>query len=258
LYYEAAGEGHPLVLLHADIADRTMWDDQWEPFAGQYRVIRYDRPGFGKSPLAEGATSNVQALADLLDHLGVQKAHLLGCSGGGTLALDFALAHPDRVSALILESATPSGFQMQGEPPQDVMERIAALQAGDSKRAAEIGVRLWAAGPSRKPEQLDATFRDRVRQLDQAVIESRGQAMMQQPQEPDPPAAARLSDVKAPALIIVGKLDHPEVIRGGNEMAGAISDAEKTAIPDTAHLANMEQPAEFNRIVLNFLADVDV
>src|SRR5690242_4972987 len=110
LYYEVAGEGYPLVLIHAGIANSRMWDAQVEAFAQRYRVIRYDTRGFGKTRTEETSYSNRQDLYDLLNHLGVEKAYVLGLSRGGQIAIDFTLEHPKMVAALIPVAAGFSGF----------------------------------------------------------------------------------------------------------------------------------------------------
>src|SRR5215216_7930834 len=83
IYYEAAGEGEPLVLVHAGIADSRMWEGQIAAFAERYRVIRYDLRGFGKTEMVEGPFSHHEDLRGLLDFLGVRRTHLVGCSMGG-------------------------------------------------------------------------------------------------------------------------------------------------------------------------------
>ena len=90
LYYEMAGEGPSLVLAHAGFLDRRMWDDQFPVLAQHYRVVRYDRRGFGNSTLTPGPFSHRRDLYQLLEFLGIERAHLLGCSIGGAAIIDFA------------------------------------------------------------------------------------------------------------------------------------------------------------------------
>jgi pimeloyl-ACP methyl ester carboxylesterase len=101
LYYEIAGAGHPLVLIHEGIADSRMYDDQFGAFAQRYRVIRYDVHGFGRSGIPAGPFSGHEALHDLLHVLGVERTYLLGMSMGGGIAIDFTLTYPTMVDALI-------------------------------------------------------------------------------------------------------------------------------------------------------------
>ncbi len=102
LYYEVAGGGFPLVLNHAGLANCRMWDDHIEVFAQHYRVIRWDFRGYGKSPMVPGPFSGRADLQGLLRALGVGRAHVLGLSLGGRIAIDFALEYPDMVAGLIL------------------------------------------------------------------------------------------------------------------------------------------------------------
>src|SRR5260221_7947963 len=137
--YDMAGAGFPLVLLHAGICDRRMWDAQLPALAEHWRVFRYDLRGYGQTDMPLGPFSHLADLEGLLAALGIERAHLLGCSRGGSLALDFTLAHPERVAGLVLVCSSPSGYQ----PPQPVPESaqipdlIAAFDAGGLERAAE-------------------------------------------------------------------------------------------------------------------------
>src|SRR2546427_10348875 len=102
LYYEVAGQGHPLLLIHAGIADSSMWDEQFHAFAGRYKVIRYDLRGYGKSEFPAGLFANLEDPDALLKFLNVKKAHVIGISFGSKIALDFALGHPEMVASLVL------------------------------------------------------------------------------------------------------------------------------------------------------------
>ena len=126
LYYEVAGEGQALVMSHAGFVDSGMWDDQWQELARHFRVIRYDMRGYGQSSRVNGPISRREDLLCLLEHLNVERTYLMGCSMGGEITLDFALEHPEMVAALILVSAVPSGFELQGEPPPYLLEMMAA------------------------------------------------------------------------------------------------------------------------------------
>jgi 3-oxoadipate enol-lactonase len=114
LAHEVAGPGlgEALLLVHAGIADRRMWDDQVGPFAAAgWTVIRPDLPGFGETPLPDRPVATWAALAGLLDHLGVEQAAVVGSSLGGRAAVDRALAAPGRVRALVLAGASLAGHR---------------------------------------------------------------------------------------------------------------------------------------------------
>lgn len=118
VYYEIAGEGAPLVFLHAVPFDSRMWDDQWREFSRDHQVIRYDLRGLGKSDPLEGPISHRQELYRVLETAGVKQATLVGCSVSGETILDAALERPELVSGLIIVSAVPGGYELQGEPPK--------------------------------------------------------------------------------------------------------------------------------------------
>ena len=112
LYYEVGGSGHSLTLIHGMLLDRRSWDDQFDVFAGRYQVLRYDMRGWGDSAQEEAGQlfSPRKDLLSLLECLNIDVTYLLGLSGGGALALDFTLEHPDKVDALILVSSGLSGY----------------------------------------------------------------------------------------------------------------------------------------------------
>ena len=273
LYYETAGSGRPVVLAHAGFVDSRMWDDQWTDFAEHFRVVRFDLRGYGRSDPAPGPVSRRDDLFRLLEHLDLERAVLVGCSLSGEAVLDLgraalvgcslsgenvldlALEHPELVSALVVVSATPSGFEMQGPPPPVLLEMMAAMQAGEVDRASELQNRLWVDGHTRQPEQVDPRVRMKTSEMNRTAIENGTWAVADaQPPNPlTPPAAQRLSEIQAPTLIVTGALDHPEILRAAGVMAAAIPGAGQAIIADSAHLPNMEQPEAFNEAVLNFL-----
>jgi pimeloyl-ACP methyl ester carboxylesterase len=255
LYYETAGEGETLVLSHAGFVDSGMWDSQWEAFAEHFHVIRYDMRGFGKSDALKAPVDRRDDLLQLLKHLNVSRAILLGCSMSGEIVIDFTLQHPEMVSALIAVSAVPSGFEMKGEPPPLMMEMIEAFQSGDLERAADLQIRIWVDGEQREPQQIDQKMRQHAAAMNQIVVQRGTSAMDMQPVNPlDPPAVTRLKDIRIPTLVIAGALDHPEIIRAAGVMEKEIKGAKKAIIDGGAHVPNMDKPAEFNRLVLDFLA----
>ncbi len=254
LYYESAGDGEALVLVHAGFVDSGMWDDQVAAFAERYRVVRFDMRGFGKSDPVSTPVSRSEDLGCVLDQLGIERAALIGCSLGGTTVLDYALDQPERVSALVLVSATPSGFQMQGAPPANLLAMMAAAQAGDLARVSELQVRLWVDGDSRQPNQVDPKVRQHAAEMTRIPVERGTWAADAQPLRPlDPPAAERLGEVAIPTLVIAGALDNPEILRAAEVMAAEIKGAKKRIMAGCAHVPNMEQAGAFNAAVLAFL-----
>ena len=252
IYYEVAGAGHPLVLVHAGIADSRMWDDQFAAFAKQYRTVRYDLRGFGRTEMVAGPFSHREDLHGLLRFLGIDRAHLLGCSMGGATIIDFALERPGLISALVPVCAGVSGNKRSGPPPKEWAELEAADRAGDLERVSELEVRIWVDGPHRTPDQVDPAIRDKVRAMN--LIALRTPEDLGSEGRLDPPAIGRLGEIGAPTLVIVGDLDQPHVVATADRLAAAVAGARRAVIAGAAHLPNMERPAEFNRLVLDFLA----
>ena len=131
LWYESAGAGPAVVLVHSDIADRRMWYDQIEPFLAHGRVVRYDRRGYGLSPLPPGPYSEAGDLDALLDVLGIERAALVGLSMGGATAIDFALTYPDKVTALIPVASGLGGYQWSETIQRYNAEEEAAVERDD-------------------------------------------------------------------------------------------------------------------------------
>ncbi|HEX6479723.1 MAG TPA: alpha/beta hydrolase [Ktedonobacteraceae bacterium] len=259
LYYEVAGTGHPFTLIHGLLLDRRSWDDQFDVFAQQYKVLRYDLRGWGDSAQEEAGLpfSPRQDLLSLLHYLDIDKTYLLGLSGGGTFALDFTLEHPDKVDALILVSSDPSGY---APPMTDAIQTFAgryygALQQKDIAGAAEATTRFWTDGPRRAPEQVNAQARARIKEMTTQQIERHGDFMAHEGHMLPlaPPAVNRLAEVGVPTLIVLGDEDVPEVIEAAGIVEQGIAGAKKVVIPGTAHHPHMEKPEEFNRVVLDFL-----
>ncbi|HEX9439870.1 MAG TPA: alpha/beta fold hydrolase [Roseiflexaceae bacterium] len=253
IYYEIAGAGHPLLLLHAGVADSRMWDEQFGTFARHYQAIRYDLPGFGKSRLLRGPFSLHEQAASLLRFLGAERAHVAGTSFGGLIALDLALARPEMVSALILVCPSVSGENPSDAVRQFGAEEEALLERGDLTAATELNLRMWVDGPRRMPDQVNPAVRERVREMQyHAFTIPEPEGIEERPLIP--PAIGRLAEVRAPTLIVVGDYDIEEKLKLADRLAAEISGARKVIVPGAAHMVTMEQPEVFNRIALDFLS----
>lgn len=256
-FYEvtaSGADGHTaLLLLHAFIADNRMWDQQVPSFAQHYRTVRYDLRGFGQAPFPTEHFSYVEDLMALLSFLHIAKVHVLGSSGGSKVALDFALTYPELVSALVLVAPSVNGTPTPDSVKKTVEQEDAFLEKGDLEGATEVNLRLWVDGLQRTPAQVDPRVRQRVHDM---LIHDLTIEMPDQVEELklSPPAITRLAEVQVPTLIVVGELDLPEKVALAQQLQAQIPQAQLEIIPGTAHMLNMEQPEEFNHIVLSFLA----
>lgn len=254
LHFELAGEGRPLVLLHAGICDGRMWEGQLDAFAARRRVLRYDRRGFGRTKQGAEAFSHVEDLNGLLSHLNLGRVTLVGCSQGAKTALDFALKHPGMVDSLVLVAPAVSGYTYTSPPPPQYEEIERADAAGDVGRVNELELQTWVDGPRRSPEEVDSDVRELVREMNLAALTaSAGEEL---PSGVN--AYERLCEVGVPTLVLVGDLDTPQALEAAGALARGVGGARLEVIEGTAHLPNMERPEEFNRIVLGFLDETGV
>ncbi len=196
LYYEVAGEGEPLVLLHDGLLDRRVWDDQFVAFGRLYRTIRYDRRGYGKSSAPDRPFSQVADLHHLLRHLGINVASLLGMSNGGKVALEFALEHPGIVAALVLVGPNLGDYR----PLEEKQRRVSEIFSVARQRGTEAGVEAWMEDPFYPPAKERSAARERVRRIAREnlprLLSTPGFRI-----EPDPPTMESLSRIVAPTLI---------------------------------------------------------
>jgi len=252
-HYELAGKGKPLVFIHAGICDRRMWDAQVAFFAQNYRVLRYDMRGFGETPHVPGEYSEIDDLRALLDHLRLERVTLVGCSKGGTLALDFTLLHADRVEALVMVGSNPSGYEFASEPPEIWEHIVAAWKAGDLERTAELETEMWLVGQGRSRDDVPAALFDKVAAMNLIALRNE-KAGIGENKTPKVQAVDRLAEVQVPVLCIFGDHDDkPDLETAMRQIATEVAKGGMVVMEDTAHLPNMEKPDEFNQNVLNFL-----
>jgi 3-oxoadipate enol-lactonase len=257
LWYEEAGSGPALVLTHAGVADSSMWDELVEPLAERHRVIRYDLPGYGRSLLQPGPRSHVDDLRALLDRLGVERASMVGLSHGGRVDLEFALEHPERVDALVLVAPGLPEHEWSEEAEKASEEEDRLFEEGDLDGAAEVNLRIWVDGPRRGPDAVPEV-RERVRTMVMRSFELYRKVLEEGEPGPvarlDPPAMARLGEIRVPTLIVVGDADVPDILAICDQLAAGIPGSRMVVYEDVAHMLPMERPDEFAQLVLDFLA----
>ncbi len=256
LYYEEFGSGHPLVMVHAGIADHTMWDDQFPEFDKHYRTIRLDLRGYGNSEPAAGEFAHADDLIGFLDALHIERVYLMGCSIGGMTCMDVTLDHPDRVDALIMVASGPTGLNLDVPPEPKFAEVEKAWNAQDFDRVVELETQIWIDGAKRTPDQIDPKVREHAKAMNLRAINHERKELGTRRPPKSPSAAERLDELKLPVLIVYGDQDTPFTQAAAPYMEQHIRGAKRVLIPNTAHLPNMEQPAEFNRIVLDFLKNI--
>jgi pimeloyl-ACP methyl ester carboxylesterase len=250
LYYETAGQGEPIVLIHGGQMDRRMWDRQFSNLGKTYQVVRYDVRGFGQSPGAIMPYSDDDDLLALLDHLHIARVHLVGLSLGGRISLDFALTHPERVKSVVLVGPGMSGFDWSKESQQSFMAVVNAIQRDGPQRAVE----MWLKDPYMVPAMEHKDIAPRLREL--ATDNMRAWVSNDALDRViDPPAAKRLKSVHVPTLVIVGSRDVPDIQRIVERISHEVPGAKKVVIEGAGHIVNMEKPDDFDRALSDWLAE---
>jgi pimeloyl-ACP methyl ester carboxylesterase len=252
IHHEVRGDGPPVLLLHAGIADSRMWASLSARLVeAGYRTIAPDLRGFGRTPLEPGIVSNAADLVALLDELGVDGAAVVGASFGGQVALELALRAPERVRALALLDAGLDDYVASDEREAFDAEEEAAIERGDLDAAVQANVRMWV---TRGGREVDPAVVDLVATMQRDAFEA--QLGVDADVEPnDPPVAERLGEIAAPALVVVGADDVEDVHRIGERLAAELPAAEPlVAIDGAAHLPALERPDDVAAVLVPFLA----
>jgi len=254
IYYETAGDGTPFVMIHAGVADSRQWNNEFEFFARDYRVLRYDMRGYGKSEPVDGDFSHMSDLVSVLDALDLREPTvLMGCSMGGGLAMDFAFMHPSRVKALIMVGSGPSGLSLDVSTPAKFAEAEKAFEAGDLDLTAEIETQIWFDGTDRTPERVNQQMRKLAYEMDRRALTHEVRKLGKRLPNTETPAFDRLAGLNIPVLVIVGSHDTPYILAAADYMQENIPTVQTARIEDAAHLPNMDHPEEFQATVRDFL-----
>lgn len=251
IHYERSGKGFPVLFIHAGIADSRMWEPQAKAFDKQFDMVRPDLRGFGDTALPPAPYSGIADLVALLDHLRIDRAHVVGCSMGGTLAIDLALEHPQLVGRLVLIAAGVSGSNLGAADSALFTEIEEADKAGDMDAVNRAEVRLWVDGPRRREGSAPATVRALVLDMNGRSLHTDWSSAESKPI--DRPAIGRLGEISTPTLVIVGDEDLPHCLANADVITSKVPGARKVIIKDAGHLPSLERPAEFNRVLLDFL-----
>lgn len=258
LFYESRGRGKAVILIHAGRIDSRMWDRQLQTFSEKYRVIRYDIKGYGKSDTPNTKFSDREDLHSLLGKLNIKAAHLIGSSNGGSVAIDFALAHPDMVASLVVVGTNIDGYEMDEEESKawagfkELWKREDELvQEGRLEEVVKLEMERWHRhSPKEAREKLFKMHIENTRAYKTEpwklqVHESR-------------PSFKRVSEIKAPTLVITGDLDVPGIKMMNDKLHKMMPGSRKVMILGADHLVNLSRPDEFDKTVIDFLDDLSI
>jgi pimeloyl-ACP methyl ester carboxylesterase len=250
LYYEEKGNGPPLVLIHGGLLGRRMWDEQFEAFSKNYRVIRYDVRGFGKSATPTRPFSHVQDLHDLLRFLKIEEAHIVGLSLGSMIAVDFALTYPEMTSALVLAGPAVNGFAWNPADEKQARKAIRFAVNGENEPAIDALMKdPYLASAAQRPD-LAPKMRAMATDNLQSMLTS---SILERPMRPS--AIKRLKEIHVPTLVIIGTRDVADSQKNADLLKTQVPGCQRVDIEGSGHLVNLEKPKEFDAAVLAFLAE---
>jgi pimeloyl-ACP methyl ester carboxylesterase len=261
VHYKIMGQGDPyIILLHGFGASLFSWHAVMEPFSQHGTVIAYDRPAFGLTERPTKWTGlnpyspegNEALLLGLMDHFGIQKAILVGNSAGGTLSMQFALAHPERVQALILvdpavyESGGPSWVRILGKTPE--MQHLGPLFVRSIQKSGLDLIRTAWHDPSKITQETWDGYTKPLKadNWDRALWDFTMASH-------DTGLTKALNDFTLPILVITGDDDRIVPTANSIKLAGILSGAKLVVIPNAGHVPHEEQPAAFMQAVDEFM-----
>lgn len=227
---DTGGDGPPLVLLHPGWGDSSIWLPVVERLPSQYRAIRYDTRGFGKSPAPAAPFSQLGDLAAVLDSCGADRVVLVGHSGGGGTAIGLALADPARVCGLLLLAPGVPDYPWPEDDPYG-QQFDALYAAGDREGLADLGLRTWAAAGA------DRAAQEQIRGAAAAFFR------VGDYERPDPPTYSRLGQIRVPAVMVVGDQEYPMVARCAADIATRIPGCQRVRALGADHLLPLRVPA---------------
>ena len=262
LYYEETGSGTPVIFVHEYAGDHRSWEPQMRHFGQRYRAITYAARGYPPSDVPEDVAKYSQARAaddirSVLDHLKIDKAHIVGLSMGGFATLHFGFRRAARARSLVVAGCGYGAERDQRERFRAEAETIAQFI---DQNGMQVFAGKYAYGPTRvqfenKDPRGFAEFRQQL--SEHSALGARNTQLGVQRERPS--LYDLIDQMKAltlPTLILTGDEDWP-CLQPGLLMKQHIGSAALSVMPNCGHTINIEDPDEFNRLVGNFLAQID-
>jgi pimeloyl-ACP methyl ester carboxylesterase len=242
--YETCGSGgKAIVLLHDGILHSAAYDDVWPLLCQRFKVVRYDRRGYGQTPAATTPFASVDDLAAVMKAAGIEHATLVGSSAGGGIAVDFALAHPEAVDGLMLAGPWISGFKPSAGFIARSLKLAVLIKTGNLEGAVKDPYILTKSADAERARVL-ALLKTNPQNLSGAGrnLERAG-----------PDARPRLAEIRVPTLVLVGEVDIQDVFDQAKAVAEAVPGAKLETVPATGHFMYLEKPKGFADRVTAFV-----
>lgn len=257
VYYEQSGEGEPILFLHAGLQNHEMWKEQVSNLSKDFRVITIDLPFHGNTTGTDTSVLAKDVVRIVLDSLKMEKASIAGLSMGAAVAQDFVIGYPERVNKVIFMAAGINGYEKTF--PIDSLtlawypKFTAALTAGDTAGAALWFAKTWGDGTVQ--QEGDSLVKQASKYVYQTTLATlRRHKLKGWPNLQDQPTAFdQIATLKMPVLIIHGDQDLPLIAKTSEYMEKNVPGAKRVLLNKAAHMLNIEQPAEVNRLIRNFL-----
>jgi pimeloyl-ACP methyl ester carboxylesterase len=253
LFYAMMGAGQPLLLLHAGIADHRMWAQQFREFSKHFQVIAPDFRGYGKSTVPNEPFNHWEDIHGIMQYLKLKSVNIVGCSLGGKVGIELAIAYPHMVNRLILVAPGLAGYEYWDK---ETLEKDAILEELIASRrreeVADMVVDIWVVGLKREEKTVDSSTRAVVRQMILDNYRSVTDEFSERTAQFD--VISRLGEIQAPTLVLIGDSDLPDMHAISHLVADKIPHAKRETILSSAHLPNLEQNKLFNQLVVGFLA----
>ncbi len=249
-----AGQGIPVVFLHAGVCDSRMWENQIAAVAeAGFWGVAYDRRGFGETVSPDESFSHLDDLEAVLEALNIHAAIFVGCSMGGGLAIDFALANPERVAGLVLVGTSISGAKLPPLSP-DILAVANAMEAveesGDVDAINAVDAHAWLDGPLSPSGRVGDPIRALFKAMNGTILRKAKLTREDLPES----AVDDVAGIDTPTLLVSGDLDFPHIVNRHDDLSEDMENAFAVVIEGTAHLPNLERPDLFNPLLLEFLA----
>ncbi|MFL6003742.1 MAG: alpha/beta fold hydrolase [Nocardioides sp.] len=257
LAYDVSGPDdpiHDLLLLHAGVTDRRSWQPLVDTLGGRHRCVRYDARGYGETTYQpEAGWSPVEDAVAVLDAAGLESAVVVAGSMGGAVALDLALAHPERVRALVLIGAAVRGAPYPEIAEPQTAELVARAEAAEEAEAWDELNRLeswiWLDGPTVDEGRVEGPVRELFLEMNGHALRATDPGDRAQPD----PTWPRLGEIEVPALVLVGRLDVEDIRAVDEGLAERLPDARLVWLEGVAHLPHFEGDPTTLREISDFV-----
>jgi 3-oxoadipate enol-lactonase len=248
LYYETCGAGpQAIVLIHDGVVNSASFDDMWPILCRDFRVVRYDRRGYGKSPPATAPYSAQDDLAAVMGAAKLEHASLVGFSFGGGLAVSFAIDHPERVDRLVISGAALNGFRPTKNFSDHITHIMLPMLWGDFDGVvANASKETWIMAPGHDAARAKIT----------ALLKASPQDLRHQMHDPIkgwPSDLPRMPGLKVPTLIMTGDHDIADNQAASGAAQALIPGSRRIVIEDAGHLMQLEHPREIAELIAEFV-----